>query len=473
VRASRLVSLLLLLQTRGRMTAQAIADELEVSVRTVYRDVESLGAAGVPIYADRGPTGGYQLLDGYRTRLTGMTSDEAGSLYLAGMPGPAADLGLGSVLAAAELKLRASLPGELAERADRVRERFHLDAPGWFRADEPTPYLSTVADAVWSGRQLEVRYRRWKAPREVTRTLDPLGVVLKAGRWYVVAGSGSRTTTYRVTNILSASMLSTPVVRPDGFDLASFWRDWASRYEQSVYRGVATVRMTPAALDRMPYVFPPEMARQARAAAGSPDASGWLTTSVPIESVRHAHIELLKLGDSAEVLSPPELRALFARTARGLAALYSDVPDEKGYFMTMPDDQLAYNRQLISEFRADGGASMGNRPLLLLTTRGRRSGSPRTSPMMYVRAASDDRLLVVASNAGAAAHPSWYLNLVATPSVTVELPGSTFEAVATPLSGADYSREWSIIKEKFPFFAEHEEKTSGRQIPVVALVPRS
>jgi deazaflavin-dependent oxidoreductase (nitroreductase family) len=466
-----LVSLLLLLQTRGRMTAQAIADELEVSVRTVYRDVESLGAAGVPIYADRGPTGGYQLLDGYRTRLTGMTSDEAGSLYLAAMPGPASELGLGSVLAAAQLKLRASLPGELAERADRVRERFFLDAPGWFRADEPTPYLSTVADAVWSGRQLEVRYRRWKAPREVTRTLDPLGVVLKAGRWYLVAGTGSRITTYRVTNILSASLLSTPVVRPPGFDLAEFWQEWASRYEQSVYRTTATVRMTVAALARMAFVFPPEMSRQARAAAGEPDASGWLVTSVPIESVRHGHIELLKLGDAAEVLAPAELRAMFAQTARGMASLYSEVPDLGGYFMTMPDDQLAYNRQLIAEFRADGGASMGNRPLLLLTTRGRHSGESRTSPMMFVRAASDERLLVIASNAGAARHPSWYLNLLTTPEVTVEMPGSRFPAVAKPLTGADYDREWAVIKEKFPFFAEHEAKAAGRQIPVVALIP--
>jgi deazaflavin-dependent oxidoreductase (nitroreductase family) len=141
--------------------------------------------------------------------------------------------------------------------------------------------------------------------------------------------------------------------------------------------------------------------------------------------------------------------------------------------MTMPDDRLAYNRNLIEEFRADGGKSMGDRPLLLLTTRGRRSGEPRTSPMMYVRASADDRLLVIASNAGAPRDPHWYLNLVATPTVTVELPGTTYEAAATPLTGADYTREWTVIKEKFPFFAEHEQQTEGRQIPVVALTPPS
>src|SRR4051794_17634928 len=324
MRAGRLVSLLLLLQTRGRMTAQALADELEVSVRTVYRDVESLGAAGVPIYADRGPAGGYQLLDGYRTRLTGLTFDEAGSLYLAGLPGPAAELGLGSVLAAAELKLRASLPGELSDRADQVRERFHLDAPGWFRADEPTPFLSTVASAVWDARRLAVRYRRWKAPREVTHTLDPLGVVLKAGRWYLVAGSGSRITAYRVSNLLEAEALPATAVRPPGFDLAGFWQEWTDRYERSVYRDVATVRMTTAALDRMPFIFPPEMSRQARASAGPPDSSGWLVTAVPIESIRHGHIELLKLGAEAEILDPPELRAMFTATAHGLARTYAE-----------------------------------------------------------------------------------------------------------------------------------------------------
>jgi deazaflavin-dependent oxidoreductase (nitroreductase family) len=128
---------------------------------------------------------------------------------------------------------------------------------------------------------------------------------------------------------------------------------------------------------------------------------------------------------------------------------------------------LEYNRKLIEEFRADGGKSMGNRPLLLLTTVGRRTGKPRTSPMMYVE--EEDRLLVIASNAGATEDPLWYRNLLTDPYVTVEVPGHRYRARATPLSGDDYEREWAAITAKFPFFAEHQEKAGGRRIPVVAL----
>ncbi|MEA2513935.1 MAG: hypothetical protein QOJ59_3422, partial [Thermomicrobiales bacterium] len=228
MRASRLLSILLLLQTRGRMTAQALADELEVSVRTVYRDVDSLSAAGVPVYGDRGPDGGYQLLDGYRTRLTGLTADEAESLFLAGVPGPAAELGLGTVLAAAQLKLMAALPPELRSRAGRIRERFHLDAPGWFQDAEQPPYLAAVADAVWNQKRLRVRYQRWGG--EVERALDPLGLVLKGGAWYLVGAVAGQERTYRISRILELETLDERCERPEGFDLVGYWTTWSEQF---------------------------------------------------------------------------------------------------------------------------------------------------------------------------------------------------------------------------------------------------
>ncbi|MFJ6164445.1 helix-turn-helix transcriptional regulator [Micromonospora orduensis] len=323
MRASRLVSLLLLLQTRGRMTAAELAEALEVSVRTVYRDVESLGATGVPVYAERGPAGGYRLLDGYRTRLTGLTAGEAEALFLSGVPGPAAELGLGSVLATAELKVRAALPSDLADRSARIRQRFHLDAPTWFREPEPTPHLAALAAAVWEDRRVRVRYRRWKTPREVTRVLDPLGVVLKAGRWYLVAAADGQARTYRVGAILELAVLDEPADRPAGFDLAECWQEHAARYERGVYRAEARVRMTVSALAQTVYLFPPAMSRAAHDRAGTPDADGWVTTTVPIESVRHGCVEMLKLGAQVEVLAPAELREQVADTAHALAALYS------------------------------------------------------------------------------------------------------------------------------------------------------
>ncbi|MFF3068676.1 helix-turn-helix transcriptional regulator [Kitasatospora sp. NPDC057936] len=317
MKSARMLSILLLLQTNGRMTAQRLAEELEVSVRTVYRDVEALQAAGVPLYADAGHGGGYEVLAGYRTRLTGLNAGEAEALFLAGLPGPAAALGLGPALAAAQLKLRAALPPGLRADADRLRTRFHLEAPGWYAEDDEVPFLAQVADAVWRGRVLRVRYRRWKAPTDVDRRLEPYGLVLKAGRWYVVAGPGPRT--YRVDQILELTETDEEFTIPDDFSLASHWRRHEADFHARLHRGEALVLLAPGAAARLSTA-----AARAAEATGAPEPDGRTRAVLPIESLDHAHAAFLALGTDIEVLAPPELRARLAATARALADRYAD-----------------------------------------------------------------------------------------------------------------------------------------------------
>jgi predicted DNA-binding transcriptional regulator YafY len=314
VKSARLVSILLLLQTRGRMTAAQLAEELEVSVRTVYRDIESLHAAGVPLYGDAGHAGGYRLLDGYRTRLTGLTTDEAEALFLAGAPGPAAELGLGSVLAAAQLKVRAALPQELRGHADRISGRFHLDAPGWYADAEETPYLPAVADAVWNSRVLHILYRRWREPTDVRRRLEPYGLVLKAGRWYVVAGPGPRT--FRVDQILELDASDEEFARSEDFDLAAYWTAYQRDFHDRLQRAEAVVRLARGA--RLS-----GSAGRAVAVNGRKEADGWTRATVPIESVDQAHDDFLRLGTAIEVLEPVELRERIAATVTALARRYA------------------------------------------------------------------------------------------------------------------------------------------------------
>jgi predicted DNA-binding transcriptional regulator YafY len=322
MRASRLVSIILLLQARGRMTAEQLADQLEVSVRTIYRDVGSLHAAGIPLYGEAGPAGGYQLVAGYRTRLTGMTAAEAEALALAGIPGPAAELGLGGVLAAAQLKLDAALPAEMRARAALVRERFHLDAPGWYYDGDSVPYLSAVADTVWKQQRIEIQYRRWRAPTDVTRRLDPYGIVLTAGKWYLVARDHHGIRTYRVNQILDLTVLAEHFERAEDFDLAAHWAAGITEFRTGLHQGDATIRLSPAGRDRAVEVYNAETARAVRAAAGPPDSDGWVTAIVPIESLENAQSEFLRLGADVEILGPAELRARILAVVRGLTAIY-------------------------------------------------------------------------------------------------------------------------------------------------------
>ncbi|MEU3770666.1 YafY family protein [Amycolatopsis keratiniphila] len=321
MRASRLLSVLLLLQNRGRMTAEELATELEVSVRTVYRDVEALSAAGVPVYADRGRTGGYQLVDGYRTRLTGLTEEEAQSLSLAGLPGAATELGLGAVLAAAQLKLHAAMPSELRAGAGKISERFHLDVPGWHRGIESLPRLSELADAVWHGRRIKVRYERW-GQRKVDRVLDPLGLILKAGNWYLAARCDGTDRTYRISRIEELEDLGETFERPLDFDLARYWHEWSEQFEKRMYSRMAVVRLNEFARILLPFHLGAVGARALRETPAEPDENGWLTMELPVEPGESAVGELLRFGGNLEVLEPPELRERLAEEIRKMGAVY-------------------------------------------------------------------------------------------------------------------------------------------------------
>jgi len=327
MRASRLVSLLLLLQTRGQLTAAELARELEVSVRTIHRDVEALAESGVPIYTERGPHGGIRLVDGYRTRLTGLTGDEAEALFLSGLPGPAAELGLGTVVAAARLKVLAALPTELRGRATRLVERFHLDAAGWFQAGEAVPHLATVSEAVWEGRRLAIAYDRGDGPTD--RTVDPLGLVLKAGTWYLVGAAEGQPRTYRVSRIHDARVLDEHAARPADFDLSSYWAESSAAYEREAPRIDVELRVRPDRLGDLSVAVGERAIRVAERLPGS-DPEGWLHLRLTLDWPAEVPARLLAAGPDVEVLGPPEVRDRIAVLASGVAERYRAVGTAAG-----------------------------------------------------------------------------------------------------------------------------------------------
>ena len=317
MRSSRLLSILLLLG-HERSPPSGLADELEVSLRTIYRDVNSLSAAGIPVYGEQGHAGGYQLLDGYRTRLTALGPSEAEALFLAGLPDTAAMLGLGQALATAP----AEAAGDPLAGAARARRPDPPAVP-----PRPARLVSRRGPAaasrrrcrrgIWHQRRIRVRYRRWNG--EVRRTLEPLGAVLKGGTWYVVAAVGGQVRAYRVSSMLDVEPFNKPFERPPDFDLAGFWRAWAERFQAELYGGQA-IRLSPRG-QRLDAVLGPAAAQMTIPGA-SPDAGGWKTMILPIESIELAVSDLLRLGPDVEALEPPELRQRMAEAAAALAALY-------------------------------------------------------------------------------------------------------------------------------------------------------
>ncbi|WP_033284180.1 helix-turn-helix transcriptional regulator [Streptomyces sp. NRRL F-525] len=325
MRAARLIKMVLLLQARASMTAAELAGELEVSERTITRDAQALSEAGVPVYADRGRAGGYRLVGGYRTRLTGLGRSEAEALFLSGVPGALREMGLEDAASAARLKVSAALMPSLSDASRTAAQRFHLDAPGWFTEPKTPELLPAVADAVWDDRRLLARYRRGDS--DVERELEPYGLVLKAGVWYLcarVAGHDPSPTyrVYRIDRFTAVEPGAERFVRDEEFDLPAFWDERAEQFARSILRAEVVVRLSADGVRRLPYAVDRAAAREALEVAGAPDDDGWVTVTLPVESEEVAHSQLAGLGPDVEVLAPESLRARFTNDALRLATLY-------------------------------------------------------------------------------------------------------------------------------------------------------
>lgn len=344
MRADRLVSLVLLLQARGRVTASELAAELGVSVRTIYRDIEGLSAAGVPVFAEPGPGGGCQLLDGYRFPLRGLLPEEAEALLILGVPTVLRELGLADAVAAAhrQIQLTSGLRGRAGGQEGPVT-LVHLDMPRWFGSHQQVPQLRTLAEALRGQHQLEVAYQGGAgSPRSparaspasaapappagaVRRPVSPLGLVNKAGTWYLVAATPSGgLRVFRAERISSARVLADPASRPADFDLAEFWQRWTQEFEASRPRVLVRLRASPAALAIFPEIFG-DRARPAISAAAPPDEHGWRELTLSFEHELAAAYRLAGLGEHVAVLSPPAVRDQLVATARGILDRYAAV----------------------------------------------------------------------------------------------------------------------------------------------------
>ncbi|WP_103531078.1 YafY family protein [Streptomyces sp. SM11] len=328
MRAARLIKMVLLLQARPAMTAAELAAELEVSERTVTRDAQALSDAGVPVYAERGRAGGYRLVGGYRTRLTGLARDEAEALFLSGLPAALREMGLQDAASAARLKVSAALLPSLRDASSSAARRFHLDAPSWYHEPETPKLLPAIADAVWDDRLLRARYRRGGGREagdegtEVARELAPYGLVLKAGVWYLCARAGDDFRVYRIDRFTAVEAAEERFERDETFDLPGFWEERAAGFARSLLRTEVTVRVSGRGARMLAYTVDRAAAAAALADTSEPGPDGWRTLTLPVESLDVAYGQLLALGPELEVLAPGSLRARFADAAERLREMY-------------------------------------------------------------------------------------------------------------------------------------------------------
>jgi predicted DNA-binding transcriptional regulator YafY len=324
MRADRLLSIMLLLQVHRRVTARELARRLEVSERTIHRDMEALSVAGIPVFAERGSGGGWALVEEYRTNLTGLSRSETRALFLTKPSRLLADLGLDKASDAAFIKLLASLPSIYRADAEYVRQRIYVDPTGWNRSDEAVPFLSAIQEAIWQERRLRLTYER-SGCKSVERLLDPLGLVAKGSVWYLVAAVDDDIRSYRVSRASAVEITDEPCVRPKGFDLAAYWEQRAVEFKQRLPRYEARVRVSPSVFPRLNYA-----GRFAKIEKiGSRDERGWVEVSICFDAEEVACEYALSFGPQLEVLEPRKLRDDVIEMAKRVIEFYAEKPARK------------------------------------------------------------------------------------------------------------------------------------------------
>jgi predicted DNA-binding transcriptional regulator YafY len=316
MRADRLFTIVLLLQSHRHLTGRDLARRLEVSERTIHRDMDALSGAGIPVTASRGAGGGWSLLGEYRTNLTGLNEAEIQSLFVTRPSRLLADLKLEKAAEGALLKLLAALPSIYRRGAEYARQRIYIDVTGWNRTEETVPLLHVLQEAIWQERKLRMIYGECE---EVERLIDPLGLVAKGSVWYLVAGVEGTVRSYRVSRVRKVEPLDEPCLRPQDFDLASFWEQSSARFRAHLPRYQARVRVRQEIIPRMPYA-----GRFARIEeVGQPDDDGWVEVSLRFDTEEMACEYALSFGTQLEVLEPLALREKVIRLAESVVAFYA------------------------------------------------------------------------------------------------------------------------------------------------------
>lgn len=305
MRADRLISMILLLQGRKRMTAKELSEELEVCIRTIYRDIDALSLAGIPVYAVEGPGGGYSLVENYRTSLNGLSRQEIEAFFMLAIPGALEDLGIAKQLKSTILKLSSAFPALFSSSSEYVKNRLYLDPSRWFENHHPSSFMKILQEAVWKDKRMEMLYKKTSSAGK-SITVSPYALVAKNGVWYLVAESDRGMRVYRVSRIIEMNLLDAGFTRNSDFDLEIFWKHWVEQYRQILPEYRVRMEVDEKKLLQLGRITSSDFLDAVK--SGVKNGRGNRIVEYVFERMEEARMYLLGLGDAVTILDPHELK---------------------------------------------------------------------------------------------------------------------------------------------------------------------